>query len=90
MLGPVVFVVAELFGEVVVGGILRLPGIAAIARWLKAGGRLTGWRAVFVLVLILGGTVAVLLLAVWLQAEGVTLTAPGFRQWLRSNFAGAV
>lgn len=88
VLGPVIFVLVEFIGELVVKGIVRLPGVSALASWLNEGDRLTGVRAVVVLALILGITLPILLLAVWLDLEGVSLTPPGLRQWLRSNFVG--
>jgi hypothetical protein len=88
VLGPTVFVLVELVGELAVKGIVRLPGASALASWLNAGGRLTGVRAVVFLALILGVTLPILLLSVRLYAGGVSLTPPGLRQWFHTNFVG--
>ena len=86
LLGPMVFILVELVVELAMQGIIRLPGVAALVRWLKTGS-LTGPRAVVVLALILGVTFPILLLSVWLKAGGRTLTPPGLRQWLDANFS---
>src|SRR4051794_3619724 len=64
VLGPTIFVLVELVAELVVKGIVRLPGVSALVSWLSVGGRLTGMRAVIVLALILGVTLPILLLGV--------------------------
>lgn len=82
VLGPAIFVLVELVGELVAKGVIGLPGVGRLARWLKVGGKLTGLRAVVALALILGVTLLILLVGLRFRPGG----APSTRQWLCTNF----